>query len=169
MKLLIDEMGINRSLTRMAHEIIERNKGVQEVVLVGIKTRGEFLAKRLKTFIDQIEKTDITVLALDIVSWRDDVQKNQYEPFLLEKDVTNKVVVLVDDVLCSGRTIRAAMDGIFYNGRAKRIQLAILVDRGHRELPIKADYIGKNIPTSLNESIVVKLHEKDGEDGIFID
>ncbi len=169
MKLLIDKTGMNRSLTRMAHEIIEKNKGVENVVLVGIKTRGIFLAKRLKEYIDKFENTNILCTEIDISFWRDDIVDGSYEIHNLDVDVRNKIVVLIDDVLFSGRTVRAAMDGIFHNARAKEIQLAVLVDRGHRELPIRADYVGKNIPTSTNENVVVLIDEVDNDEGIYIE
>lgn len=167
MKEILDEKAIQRSLTRIAYEIIERNKGIDEVVLIGIKTRGAILGKRLASIIEQIEGVQVPCYDLDIRYWRDD----NTESTLLEEqvlDVKDKVVVLVDDVLFNGRTIRAAMDGVMYYGRAKEIQLAVLIDRGHRRLPIRADYVGKNVPSSLEETIKVKVREIDQVDGIFI-
>lgn len=167
-KEILDEDGIRRSLTRMSHEIIERNKGVDNIVLVGIKTRGIFLAARIADFIEQVEGIRVDCLPLDINPWRDDFDEKKPLPEerLL---VANKKVILVDDVLFKGRTVRAAMDAIMYYGRAKEIQLAVLIDRGHRELPIRADYIGKNIPSSLQESIKVKIKEIDDKDRVYLE
>ena len=166
-KEIVDELGMKRSLTRITHEIIEHNKGIHDIVLVGIKTRGEVLAKRLQEQILQVEHQRVECYALDVSHWRDDKK----EQTLLPEEtlpVKDKKVILVDDVLFKGRTVRAAMDAIMYFGRAKEIQLAVLVDRGHRELPIRADYIGKNIPSSLQEVIRVKVKEIDDIDGIYI-
>lgn len=168
MKEIIDAKSMNRSLIRMAHEIIEKNKGAENLVLVGIKSRGEYLAKRLAEQISVFEEIEVPFAALDISYWRDDLKDKSGVKSILELPVENKVVILVDDVLYSGRTIRAAMDGIFEFGRAKEIHLAVLVDRGHRELPIRADYVGKNVPTSTSETIAVKLTEVDGKDGVYI-
>lgn len=166
-KEILDEIGMRRSLTRIAHEIIEHNKGVEDVVFVGIKTRGEILAKRLCDMIDHIEYCKVPCFALDVSHWRDDLEEAYPIPDL-EMPVKGKKVVLVDDVLFKGRTVRAAMDAIMHYGRASEIQLAVLVDRGHRELPIRADYIGKNIPSSLQEVIRVKVKEIDQQDGVYI-
>lgn len=166
-KEILDEIGMRRSLTRIAHEIIEHNKGVEDVVFVGIKTRGEILAKRLCDMIDHIEDCKVPCFALDVSHWRDDLEEAYPIPDL-EMPVKGKKVVLVDDVLFKGRTVRAAMDAIMHYGRASEIQLAVLVDRGHRELPIRADYIGKNIPSSLQEVIRVKVKEIDQQDGVYI-
>ena len=157
MKEIIDEIGMNRSMTRLAHEIIEKNKGIDNVVLVGIKRRGEYIARRLASKISKFEGIDVPCTGLDTRYWRDDdkVIRRNIPP--LDVDVSDKIVVLVDDVMFSGRTIRAAMDGIMYYGRAREIHLAVLVDRGHRELPIRADYVGKNIPTSKNEIVQVEM------------
>lgn len=166
-KEIMDAQGIRRSLTRIAHEIIERNKGVEDVILVGIQTRGIHLAQRLTAIIEQVEGTSIPCYPLDISHWRDDVE--EIHPLPKEQmPVKDKKVILIDDVLFKGRTVRAAMDAIMYYGRAKEIQLAVLVDRGHRELPIRADYIGKNIPSSLHEVIRVKVKEVDMLDGVYI-
>lgn len=167
-KGLLDEAGMRRSLTRMAHEIIEHNKGVEDLILVGIKTRGEYLAKRIASFIEQVEGTKVDVYSLDIKAWRDDLNERHPLPEMTFS-VKDKKVVLVDDVLFKGRTVRAALEGILYFGRAKEIQLAVLVDRGHRELPIRADYVGKNIPSSLNENIQVYVKEHDGYDSVIIE
>lgn len=167
MKQILDEKGMSRSLIRITHEILERNKGVDNVILVGIATRGIYLAKRLQKNILDVEKKEVGCISLDITAWRDDLKKAAPIP-KIDFDVHDKKVILVDDVLFKGRTVRAAMDAIMYYGRAKEIQLAVLVDRGHRELPIRADYVGKNIPSSIDENIKVKVKELDGEDAIYI-
>ena len=169
MKELLDDVSITRSLKRMAHEIVEKNKGCDNLVLVGIKTRGEFLAKRICDYIYDFENERVECDSLDITYCRDDMDDKPNTIPYFKTDVKNKVVVLVDDVLFSGRSVRAAMEGIMYYGRAAEIHLAVLIDRGHRELPIRADYVGKNIPTSLSENIAVKLHEIDDCDGVFIE
>lgn len=169
---ILDEEAMNRALTRIAHEILERNKGGENLILVGIKTRGVPLAKRLQEKIKRIENLDVPIGELDITLYRDDLQSRSIEgdPRLHEtnitEDVSNKTVVLIDDVLYTGRTVRAAMDAVMDVGRPRHIQLAILVDRGHRELPIRADYVGKNIPTSNKEVIVVKMLETDDKDEV---
>lgn len=169
---VLDAAAINRGLTRVAHEILERNKGGDNLVLVGIKTRGVPLAKRLQEKIQQIEDITVPIGEIDITLYRDDLQQKSQEPELLsaniEVDIENKTVVLVDDVLYTGRTVRAAMDAVMDIGRPAQIQLAVLTDRGHRELPIRADYVGKNIPTSKEEVIAVKLTEHDGTDEVSI-
>ncbi|TQR05505.1 bifunctional pyr operon transcriptional regulator/uracil phosphoribosyltransferase PyrR [Psychrobacillus soli] len=171
---ILDEQSIKRALTRIAHEIIERNKGIEQCILVGIKTRGAFLAERLAKRIEQIEGKAIKTGELDITLYRDDLSlKNGTDEPLVQEvdithDVTGKKVILVDDVLYTGRTVRAAMDAVMDLGRPAQIQLAVLIDRGHRELPIRADYVGKNIPTSSSERIVVKVLEKDGLDTVTI-
>ena len=167
-KMILDEDGMRRSLTRMSHEIIERNKGVNDLILVGIKTRGEYLAKRIASFIERVEGKQIEVYSLDIKAWRDDLSEKHPLPDATFS-VKDKKVVLVDDVLFKGRTVRAALEGILHFGRAKEVQLAVLVDRGHRELPIRADYVGKNIPSSLDENIRVQVKEYDGCDGVVIE
>jgi len=163
-KLLDDKM-IDRSLTRLAHEIIEKNKGIDQLVLIGIKSRGVPLAKRLSEKIEQIEGKTLPVGKLDITLYRDDLSLKSYEPDVkgLEVDfgIDGKIVILVDDVIYTGRTVRAAMDAIIDFGRPSAIQLAVLVDRGHRELPIRPDYVGKNVPTSSKEVVKVKLEEVD--------
>ncbi|MDW7671507.1 MAG: bifunctional pyr operon transcriptional regulator/uracil phosphoribosyltransferase PyrR [Bacillota bacterium] len=170
--LILDNEKINRSLTRMAHEIIEKNRGVEEVVLVGIRTRGVPLAKRLQERIRDIEGVEVPLGELDITYYRDDLttqsEKPQVQPADLPFSVIGKVVVLVDDVLFTGRTIRAALDALMDMGRARKIQAAVLVDRGHRELPIRADYVGKNVPTSSREMIAVELMETDGRNQVVI-
>ena len=167
-KEILDALGMKRSLTRIAHEIIEHNKGISDIILVGIKTRGIALANRLKDMIEQVEGISVDVFALDISSFRDDLDHRHPLPDL-GLPVKDKKVILVDDVLFKGRTVRAAMDAIMHCGRAREIQLAVLVDRGHRELPIRADYIGKNIPSSLQEAVRVNVKEFDGVDGVYIE
>lgn len=167
MKEIMDENAMKRSLTRMAHEIIEKNKGTQDLVLIGIKTRGEHLARRLASFIAGFEE-EVPYGSIDIHFWRDDLAA-PYETIPdIDADVRDKIVILVDDVLHKGRTVRAAMDGIMHYGRAKAIHLAVLIDRGHRELPIRADYVGKNIPTSADEEVVVQTVEADGVDRVML-
>ncbi|MFV0552176.1 MAG: bifunctional pyr operon transcriptional regulator/uracil phosphoribosyltransferase PyrR [Anaerorhabdus sp.] len=169
MKEIVDAIGMSRSITRIAHEILEKNKGTDNLVLIGIKTRGEHLAKRLAEKINMFENVQVPTVALDINFWRDDEKKTIGEIPSLGIDLKGKIVILVDDVLYSGRTIRAAMDGIMYYGRPEEIHLAVLVDRGHRELPIRADYVGKNLPTSKKEIVSVKMVETDEIDSICIE
>jgi pyrimidine operon attenuation protein/uracil phosphoribosyltransferase len=170
---LLDADEIKRAISRIAHEILERNKGASGVALVGIAARGDDLARRLAAEIERIEGTFVSVGALDITFYRDDIGMRAEAPEVHETrvdfDITGRVVVLVDDVLFSGRTIRAAMDALMDFGRPAAIQLAVLVDRGHRELPIRADFVGKNVPTRTNEDVRVALRETDGEDGVFVD
>ncbi len=167
-RLILDSDGIQRAVVRIAHEILERNHGTKDLIIVGIRTRGVFLADRLKKEIHTIEKKDVPLGMLDITLYRDDLGEIGKVPEIREtklpEDITGKIIVLVDDVLYSGRTIRAALDALIDFGRPRAIQLAVLIDRGHRELPIKADYIGKNIPTSQTEEVVLRLLEKDGKD-----
>ncbi|WP_079480352.1 bifunctional pyr operon transcriptional regulator/uracil phosphoribosyltransferase PyrR [Halobacillus salinus] len=169
---VLDEAAIRRALTRISHEIIEKNKGVEDLVLVGVKTRGVPIAKRLKHKIQEIEGVEIPEGELDITLYRDDLTENQDEPELKETNITadidGKKVILVDDVLYTGRTVRAAMDALIDHGRPSQIQLAVLVDRGHRELPIRADFVGKNVPTSQDEIITVSLVETDERDQVEI-
>lgn len=172
--VIMDKQAIRRALTRIAHEIIERNKGIENIVIVGIRTRGIFLANRLAEKIEQIEDAKVPVGELDITLYRDDltIKTKDREPVVkgsdIPVDIENKKVVLVDDVLYTGRTARAAMDALIDFGRPGRIQFAVLVDRGHRELPIRADYVGKNIPTSRKENVVVELTEIDSRDQVSI-
>ncbi|SIT67724.1 bifunctional pyr operon transcriptional regulator/uracil phosphoribosyltransferase PyrR [Edaphobacillus lindanitolerans] len=171
---LLDEKAISRAVTRIAHEIIERNKGVEGCILVGIKTRGVHIASRLADKIEQIEGEPIEMGELDITLYRDDIRKPEMEAPLVQQvdikqDVTDRKVILVDDVLYTGRTVRAAMDAVMDIGRPSSIQLAVLVDRGHRELPIRPDYVGKNVPTSSEERITVELAETDGTDSVSIE
>ncbi|MBM4271981.1 MAG: bifunctional pyr operon transcriptional regulator/uracil phosphoribosyltransferase PyrR [Deltaproteobacteria bacterium] len=171
-KIVMDAEALDRSLTRIAYEILERNKGSKELCLVGIRTGGVFLAERLRKKISRIEGADVPVGILDITLYRDDLRITNRKPKLGRTDIPfsldNKKVILVDDVLFTGRTIRAAMDALIDFGRPKLIQLAVLVDRGHRELPIRADFVGKNLPSSAWEDIVVNLTEKDGIDEVLI-
>jgi len=171
---ILDQSAINRALTRIAHEILEKNKGGDDLVLVGIKTRGAPLAKRLQEKIKEIENLTLPIGVLDITLYRDDLKKatDSDEPEIKASDIpvdlTGKNVVLIDDVLYTGRTVRAAMDATMDIGRPAQVQLAVLVDRGHRELPIRADYVGKNIPTSEKEIVVVHVDEIDQADEVAI-
>ena len=169
---VLDETALDRALTRIAHEILERNGGAKELAFVGLRTRGVTLAQRLNAKIAAIDGTTVPVGTLDITLYRDDLDMRG-APVIRGTDIPfsikNKTVVLVDDVLFTGRTIRAALDALIDLGRPKMIQLAILVDRGHRELPIRPDYIGKNLPTSKRETVAVRLREHDGEDRVVIE
>ena len=167
-KIILDEDGMRRSLTRMSHEIIEKNKGVEDLILVGIETRGIYLAERIASIIERFEDKRIPVYPLNIKAWRDDLEETTPLPEQTFS-VKDKKVILVDDVLFKGRTARAALEGILHFGRAKQIQLAVLVDRGHRELPIRADFVGKNIPTSISENIQVKTKECDEYDAVVLE
>ncbi|MEW9077690.1 bifunctional pyr operon transcriptional regulator/uracil phosphoribosyltransferase PyrR [Terrisporobacter glycolicus] len=170
---IMDEKAIGRAITRISHEIIERNKGIENVVLIGIKTRGVPVASRIVDKIEAIEGQRIEIGEMDITLYRDDLSKKQIDPVVnstkIDFDITDKIVVLVDDVLYTGRTVRSALNALMDVGRPKAIQLAVLVDRGHRELPIRADYVGKNVPTSKTEIISVKLNECDAEDSVSIE
>lgn len=169
---ILDEKAINRAITRLSHEIIEKNKGVQNVVLIGIHTRGVPLAKKIANRIKEIENAEILVGSLDITLYRDDLSRINENPVVsgtnIEFDVNNKNVVLVDDVIYTGRTVRAALDAIIDIGRPNNIQLAVLIDRGHREFPIRADYVGKNVPTSKKELISVHVDEIDNDNEVII-
>jgi pyrimidine operon attenuation protein/uracil phosphoribosyltransferase len=169
---ILDKENISRAIIRIAHEILEKNKGTENLCLVGIRNRGVYLAKRLAENIKQIENKDVAVGALDITLYRDDLTLISAQPVVhkteIDFDINNKNLILVDDVLFTGRTIRAALDALIDFGRPKSIQLAVLVDRGHRELPIRADYAGKNIPTSQKETVEVRLEECDGVDEVAI-
>lgn len=171
-KVVMDAEGIDRCLTRIASEILEKNKGSEELALVGIRTGGVFLAERLGKKISRVEGKEIPFGILDITLYRDDLSTTRRKPRLGKTDIPfsldGKKVVLVDDVLFTGRTIRAAMDALIDFGRPKMIQLAVLIDRGHRELPIRADFVGKNLPSSLWEAVSVNLTEKDGKDEVVI-
>jgi pyrimidine operon attenuation protein / uracil phosphoribosyltransferase len=169
---IIDEEGLNRTLTRLAHEILERNKGSQNLVIVGMRTRGEFISKRIVGKIGEIDKSTPPNGILDVTLYRDDFRMRLKQPEVsvtnIAFDMNEKDLILIDDVLYTGRTVRAAMDALMDLGRPSTIQLCVLVDRGHRELPIKADFVGKNIPTSINEEIKVKVKEIDGEDAVYL-
>jgi len=169
---LVDKEGLDRILTRIAHEILEKNKGSKNLVLVGMRTRGEYLAKRIQQKIKSIDNVDLPFGVLDVTLYRDDFRMRLKQPEVsvsnITFDVNEKDIVLVDDVLYTGRTVRGALNALMDLGRPASIQLFILVDRGHRELPIRADYVGKNVPTSQNEEIKVKVDEVDGEDAIYL-
>jgi pyrimidine operon attenuation protein / uracil phosphoribosyltransferase len=174
MPVVMDADRIARSLTRIAHEIVERNKGVDDLALVGIRTRGVPLARRVARALKEITGGEVKTGALDITLYRDDLMRHAVgpQPVVRSTEITfsidDRKIILVDDVLYTGRTIRAALDALIDFGRPRAIQLICLVDRGHRELPIKADYVGKNLPTSLSESVQVKLHEIDGTDEVIL-
>ena len=170
--VLMDTQGINRALVRIAHEIVEKNKGLEDIVLVGIRSRGVPLSERVADALEKIEGKRPPVGVLDITLYRDDLSTLSYQPIVrptaMPVDIDRKTIVLVDDVLYTGRTIRAALDALMDMGRPHAIQLAVLVDRGHRELPIRADYVGKNVPTSSKESVSVLVAEIDNEDKVVI-
>ena len=169
---ILDKQGLDRLLTRISHEILEKNKGSDNLVLMGMKTRGEFLAKRIHEKIKQIDNVDLPLGVLDVTLYRDDFRTSLKQPQVsvsnITFDINEKDVILIDDVLYTGRTVRSALNALMDFGRPSSIQLFILVDRGHRELPIRADYVGKNIPTSLNQEIKLKMEEVDGEDAIYL-
>lgn len=169
---IMDQKAMNRAITRMAHEIIEKNKDITDVVLVGIKRRGYPLAKKIGREIYAIEGREVPIGAVDITFYRDDLKPAHKDPEVhqeeLDFEVNDKIVVLVDDVIYTGRTVRAAMDAVIHHGRPHKIQLAVLIDRGHRELPIRPDYVGKNVPTSKSEIIAVEVMEIDGIDRVSI-
>jgi pyrimidine operon attenuation protein/uracil phosphoribosyltransferase len=168
---IMDEKSVTRALTRISHEIIERNKGIENLVVIGIKSRGIPMAKRIISMIKDIEGESVPYYSLDISMYRDDVNNVDSININKEKDmdVKDKVVILVDDVLFTGRTVRAAMDAIIDQGRPKKIELAVLIDRGHRELPIRADFVGKNVPTSRSERVTVHIEELDGLNQVLIE
>ncbi len=169
---IMDEAAMNRSITRIAHEITEHNKGANDVVLVGIIRRGGYLARRISEEIERIEGVKTPVGALDITFYRDDLSKMHKQPMVngtaIDFDITGKNVVLIDDVIFTGRTVRAAIEALFHLGRPSTVQLAVMIDRGLRELPVKADYVGKNIPTSRSEVVSVKVLDIDGENSVSI-
>ncbi|NBQ61340.1 MAG: bifunctional pyr operon transcriptional regulator/uracil phosphoribosyltransferase PyrR [Proteobacteria bacterium] len=171
-KQILDADGLRRALTRIAHEILERNGGAHDLILVGMRSRGAPLAHRLSSLISQFEGTAVPVGELDITMFRDDLElritRPAIQPTVIPRDLTGTTVVLVDDVLYTGRTVRAAMDALLSFGRARQIQLAVIVDRGHRELPIRADYVGKNLPTARHEQVEVRLREVDGTDEVVL-
>ncbi len=169
---IMDESAISRAITRISHEIIEKNKGIENLVLIGIQRRGVPLAKRIAEKIKSVENTEIPVGILDITLYRDDLSLLNEHPVIngteIDFNIVNKKVVLVDDVIYTGRTVRAAIDAIMDINRPQMIQLAVLIDRGHRELPIRADYVGKNVPTSRSEIVHVNVIEIDGENSVTI-
>lgn len=170
--LILDEKAIDRSLTRLAHEIIERNKGTEDLVLIGIKSRGVPLSKAIAEKIQQIDGHKVQLGELDITRYRDDLtileKENMVNDISIDFSIDGKTVVLVDDVIYTGRTVRAALDAVMEKGRPMMIQLAVLVDRGHRELPIRADYVGKNVPTSKKEIVKVRVEETDNINEVVI-
>ena len=170
---VMEAADVRRALTRIAHEICERDKGVDQVALVGIADRGDDLARRLAAEIAGIEGVQVPVRVLDITFYRDDIGLRAEAPEVHETaigfDISGKIVIVVDDVLFTGRTIRAAMDALMDLGRPRSIQLAVLVDRGHRELPIRADYVGKNVPTNIADDVRVRIEEIDGEDAVMLE
>lgn len=171
--IILDSQKMKRALTRIAHEILERNSGAQSLVIIGILTRGALLAKRIAASIKELEGVKVPLGFMDISLYRDDVHSKLEQPIVQRTDilfeVRDKNVILIDDVLYTGRTVRAALDQMVDFGRAKTIQLAVLVDRGHRELPIKPDYVGANVPTSRDDRVVVKIAEQDGVDEVLIE
>lgn len=169
---ILEKDDIKRTLIRLSHEILEKNKKVEDLAIVGIRTRGAYLAERLAKTIEEISKHKLPVGALDITLYRDDLTMIAEQPVIHKTEINfnidDKVIILVDDVLYTGRTIRCALDELIDFGRPKAIQLLVLIDRGHRELPIRADYVGKNVPTAQDETIQVKLEEIDGQDEVVI-
>ena len=169
---ILDEKAIQRAITRIANEILERNSGTENLILVGIKTRGVPFAERISTKIYEIEGVKVPVVTLDIALYRDDLTEKYENPVVRNQDfevnINDKSVVLVDDVIFTGRTVRAALDALIDKGRPKKVQLAVLIDRGHRELPIRPDYVGKNVPTSRNEIVSVNFKEIDDIDQVII-
>lgn len=170
---IVDAEEMRRAIVRISHEIVERNRGVEGVTLVGIRRRGVPIAERIRENVRSFEGAELPLGVLDITLYRDDLKRIAQQPVVrtteLPFDVDDKIVVLVDDVLYTGRTVRAALDALMDYGRPRAIQLAVLIDRGHRELPIRADFVGKNVPTSRREVVHVHLQETDGEDGVHID
>jgi len=170
--VVLDAKTIQRALVRIAHEIVEKNKGAENMAIIGIQNRGAYLAERVAKLIEQIEGVEIPLGLMDITLYRDDVQTKLEQPLVQKTDilfdVVDKTIILVDDVLYTGRTLRAALDQIIDFGRPRSIQFAVLVDRGHRELPIRADYVGKNLPTAKDDRVKVKIKEVDGEDSVSV-
>ncbi|HLA69040.1 MAG TPA: bifunctional pyr operon transcriptional regulator/uracil phosphoribosyltransferase PyrR [Bacteroidota bacterium] len=170
--IVIDDAGFKRTVNRLAHEVVEKNTGAEDIVVVGIRTRGDYLAQRVAKKIEEIEGKPIQVGRLDITLYRDDLRGRLDQPLLKSTeilfDINGKVLVLVDDVLFTGRTIRSALNALMDLGRPATIQLLVLIDRGHRELPIKADFVGKNIPTSMKQEIKVLMSEVDEEDAVYV-
>ena len=166
-KEVVDDLTMKRAITRITYEIIERNKDLSQIVLVGIKTRGVYIARRIQERLSQLEQIDVPVAELDTKPFRDDMKATE-DTTVLRVDIAHRDVILIDDVLYTGRTIRAAIDNLVSHGRPARVSLAVLVDRGHRELPIRPDFVGKNIPTSKSEEIIVEMVELDGQDRVLI-
>jgi pyrimidine operon attenuation protein/uracil phosphoribosyltransferase len=169
--MIMDEAAVRRAMARITHEIIERNRGAENICLLGIKRRGIYLASMLAENIRRFEGIDVPLGHLDITLHRDDISdedKRGAEKCFIPCDIRERTVVIVDDVLYTGRTARAALEAVFANARPKAVQLAVLIDRGHRELPIRPDYVGKNVPTSKNEMVAVAVNEVDGESGVYI-
>jgi len=170
--LILDEKKIKRALTRIAHEIVEHNAGAESIVIIGILTRGAWLARRIAKIIEELEGVKVPVGLMDISLYRDDVHSKLDQPIVQRTeilfDVVDRHVIMIDDVLFTGRTVRAALDQIIDFGRPRTIQLAVLVDRGHRELPIRADYVGANIPTAKNDRVVLEVVEKEGIDRVYV-
>jgi pyrimidine operon attenuation protein/uracil phosphoribosyltransferase len=171
-RVIMDAQAIERALTRVAHEVLERNKGTEGLALIGIRSRGVHIAQRLREKIREIEAVDVPSGIIDITLYRDDLSRSRQQPEVrgtqIPFAVDDKQVVLVDDVLFTGRTVRAALDALVDFGRPRGVQLVVLVDRGHRELPIRADYVGKNVPTAADESVQVRLKESDGRDEVVV-
>ena len=169
---IIDQQGLNRTVTRLSHEILEKNRGSENIILIGMRTRGEFLAKRIRDKIEEIDGKKPILGILDATLYRDDFRTRLKQPEVsvtdITFDITEKDIILIDDVLFTGRTTRAALDALMDLGRPSTIQFCVLVDRGHREMPIRADFIGKNIPTSVNEEVKVKMQEIDDEDAVYL-
>lgn len=171
--IILSEKKISRALTRISHEILERNSGAESIVIIGILTRGAVLAKRIAATIKELEGVEVPVGLMDISLYRDDVHSKLEQPIVQRTDILfeirDKNVILIDDVLYTGRTVRAALDQMVDFGRARTIQLAVLVDRGHKELPIRADYVGVNIPTAMDDQVVVSVSELDGKDEVYVE
>lgn len=172
-RVIMDEAAIQRTVTRIAHEILEYNKGTDELILLGIKTRGAFLARRIQQKIEQIEEITVPTGTIDITQFRDDLEQTidqvAEQTYEIDVNITNQVVIIVDDVLYTGRTVRASLDAVLQYARPSKIGLATLIDRGHRELPIRADFVGKNIPTAREESVSVFLSEIDSRNAVVIE
>ncbi|MCH7946820.1 MAG: bifunctional pyr operon transcriptional regulator/uracil phosphoribosyltransferase PyrR [candidate division Zixibacteria bacterium] len=170
--MILSDKKISRALTRISHEILERNSGAESLVIIGILTRGAILAKRIAATIKELEGVEVPVGLMDISLYRDDVHSKLEQPIVQRTDILfeirDKNVILIDDVLYTGRTVRAALDQMVDFGRARTIQLAVLVDRGHKELPIRADYVGANIPTAMDDQVVVNVTELDGKDEVYV-
>lgn len=170
--VILDAGDVERAVRRIAHEVVERNRGAADLAIIGVRTRGVPLARRIASVINRLEGVEVPLGVLDITLYRDDIQTRP-QPVVRETDipfdVTGLNVVIVDDVLSTGRSVRAAIDALIDFGRPRTVQLAVLVDRGHRELPIRADYVGKNVPTSLRERVSVQLEEEDGRDAVIIE